>query len=97
IRYACSTQLTYSAGVSSPIMSVRLRINVLRLRQLSMTNLPFNDPGNASLRGPVDVTKAQRDFAMAKDIFISCARPSTASPFMAVLNQASRFAAALLQ
>jgi hypothetical protein len=26
----------YSAGVSSPIMSVRLRISVLRLRQLSM-------------------------------------------------------------
>jgi len=40
-----------------------------------MTNLPFNDPGNASLRGPVDMTKAQRDFTMAEDIFISCARP----------------------
>src|SRR5438445_1522427 len=36
MRYACSTQATYSAGVTSPIMSVRLRIKVLRLRQLSM-------------------------------------------------------------
>src|SRR5437667_250167 len=34
-REACSTQATYSAGVSSPIMSVRLRIKVFRFRQLS--------------------------------------------------------------
>src|SRR5213594_2954444 len=44
MRYACSTQATYSAGVSSPIMSVRLRIKVFRFRQLStrvaMMSLP---------------------------------------------------------
>ena len=36
MRNACSTQSTYSAGVSSPIMSERPRISVLRLRQLSI-------------------------------------------------------------
>lgn len=30
------TQFTYSAGVTSPIISVRLRINVLRFRPLSI-------------------------------------------------------------
>ena len=35
MRNACSTQSTYSDGVSRPIMSVRLRMSVLRLRQLS--------------------------------------------------------------
>ena len=35
MRKACSTQSTYSAGVSSPIMSERPRISVLRWRQLS--------------------------------------------------------------
>src|SRR5687767_5469536 len=39
MRKACSTRSLYSAGVSSPIMSVRLRIRVLRLRQLSTRRL----------------------------------------------------------
>src|SRR3954453_17004959 len=39
IRKACSTRSLYSAGVSSPIMSVRPRISVLRLRQLSIGRL----------------------------------------------------------
>src|SRR5207244_6629887 len=42
MRNACSTRSTYSAGVSSPTMSVQLRIRVLRLRQLSTRR--FYDP-----------------------------------------------------
>src|SRR5215216_1159708 len=39
MRKACSTQSLYSDGVNSPIMSVRLRISVLRFRQLSTRRL----------------------------------------------------------
>src|SRR5262245_60377226 len=39
MRKACSTRSTYSAGESSPTMSVQLRISVLRFRQLSMRRL----------------------------------------------------------
>src|SRR6266545_4384269 len=39
MRKACSTQSLYSDGVSSPIMSVRPRISVLRFRQLSTHRL----------------------------------------------------------
>src|SRR5687768_5313770 len=39
MRKACSTQSLYSDGVSSPIMSERPRISVLRLRQLSTGRL----------------------------------------------------------
>src|SRR4029453_12652538 len=39
MRNACSVQSTYSDGVRSPIMSERLRISVLRLRQLSTGRL----------------------------------------------------------
>src|SRR5258705_13554070 len=39
MRKACSTQSLYSDGASSPIMSVRPRISVLRFRQLSMRRL----------------------------------------------------------
>src|SRR5882672_9772752 len=46
MRNACSTQSTYSSGVSSPIMSVRPRINVLRLRQLSAAIGRFYDQGD---------------------------------------------------
>jgi hypothetical protein len=35
MRYACSTQSTYSAGVKRPTMSDQLRIRVLRFFQLS--------------------------------------------------------------
>src|SRR5688500_780865 len=37
MRYACSTHPLYSAGVSRPVISLRLRIRVLRLRKLSMS------------------------------------------------------------
>src|SRR5215207_5130742 len=39
MRKACSTRSLYSDGVNSPIMSVRLRMSVLRFRQLSMHRL----------------------------------------------------------
>src|SRR5690348_4350506 len=37
MRKACSTQSTYPPGVRRPTMSLRLRISVLRCRQLSAT------------------------------------------------------------
>ena len=40
IRYACSTQSLYSAGVRSPTMSVRPRMSVFRFRQLSPSTAP---------------------------------------------------------
>src|SRR5690349_3073361 len=51
MRYACSTQLTYSAGVTSPIMSVRLRMRVLRFRQLSIA-VPLRCPERRKIRWP---------------------------------------------
>ena len=51
MRNACSTQSTYSDGVSRPIMSVRLRMSVLRLRQLSAIDADSTTrPGGAQAR-----------------------------------------------
>ncbi len=55
MRKACSTQSTYSAGVSRPIMSVRLRISVLRFRQLSTRPTLRLDPAAHKVDERVEV------------------------------------------
>src|ERR1700719_1717897 len=61
MRKACSTQSTYSPGVRRPTMSLRLRISVLRLRQLSATeatlrqNLPMVDRERSAARIERDI------------------------------------------
>src|SRR5260221_4325900 len=55
IRKACSTRSTYSAGLSRPILSVRPRISVLRLRQLSVIGRFYDLDDDFEQRRQVDL------------------------------------------
>src|SRR5690242_9374554 len=59
MRKACSTQSTYSPGVRRPTMSLRLRIRVLRCRQLSAT--PATLRQNPRMVHPQSAERIERD------------------------------------
>src|SRR6476619_2534628 len=65
MRYACSTHALYSAGVSRPIISVRLRISVLRLRQLSLV-MSLSYPNSIFLN--LETQRAQRIKRTQRDL-----------------------------
>ena len=67
MRKACSTQSTYSAGVSSPTMSERLRIRVFLCRQLSATRRLYKPSPCPAGPGPRDCpwTWLERTVAVA--------------------------------
>ena len=78
MRNACSTQSLYSAGVRSPIMSVRPRMSVLRFRQLSDTAgalVPL--PSNTRLLLPRDHAAREPTLALAKATGLGCGRVRT--------------------
>src|SRR5579859_6875167 len=78
MRKACSTQSTYSPGVRRPTMSLRLRISVLRCRQLSAMRRLYDASARATsalvpaghVRGTVPRTRPERTVGVADKVLL---------------------------